>query len=336
MAISVIDARAISCPTQAKDTSVFRGAFGKSPAPRAVGRLPAWGFPAFCRLRLPCPITCELPFCWIRRAATPGGCRKASPLTEGSRGRGSTSTKSTSFAIEPQDVGKPITVRLYAKGKGELQFFFSFVKVVEGKKLPAFIGWKGRQAFFALTDEYMPYSFTMTIGCQAYAFWRYSNLVDMGYAQPLLKQLAEDKLIEPIDADIAREGQFPAFNQRFQQKVDAILGDRRAIRFESHGMDIQAGCLEKTSSEKFVILINWSGKDTAVDLGINMAARASGAAAMKKDVKYKILMRSADSTCTTHMRGQSALRARDLQQFRVPMKCGEALILYVLPAELDR
>ena len=67
------------------------------------------------------------------------------------------------FAVAPEDAGKNMTVRLHAKGKGELHFFFHLWKVVDKKNVPTFDGVKGRQDFFALTDEYMPYSFAMKI-----------------------------------------------------------------------------------------------------------------------------------------------------------------------------
>ena len=110
-------------------------------------------------------------------------------------------------------------------------------------------------------------------------------------AEPLLKKLIDGKKIEFIDADIASVGHFLAFDKAFKEKVDTLLGDRKPLDLDSRRLDIQAGCLEKTPFDKLITLINWSGKDTAVDLGLNMPSTRQSLLLLSKDVRYKIHMR---------------------------------------------
>jgi len=58
--------------------------------------------------------------------------------------------------IEESDIGKPVTLYCQAKGVGRLHVFFGSSDGQRSTHGP----WNTRQTFFALTDEYLPYSYT--------------------------------------------------------------------------------------------------------------------------------------------------------------------------------
>jgi hypothetical protein len=132
-----------------------------------------------------------------------------------------------------------------------------------------------------------------------------------------LKKLIEEKKIEFIDDKIEKVGDYPEFNKKFKGKLDELLGERKTLDFNSYGLDVQVGCLEKSPSEKFVVMINWSGKDCPVDLGVRMP-----------EGKYRLLMRTLDGAYGAKIGGKEELSAKDLSSFRVLMKNGEAIVLF--------
>jgi hypothetical protein len=142
------------------------------------------------------------------------------------------------------------------------------------------------------------------------------------YNDSPLGKLIEEGKIEFIGDNIADLGDFPEFNKKFKGKLDELLGERKTLDFNSYGVDVQVGCLEKTPSEKFIIVINWSGKDAPVDIGIRMPS-----------AKYKVLMRNTDGAYGMQMNGHSEFTAQELKKFRFAMKSGEAVVFYISPAK---
>jgi len=149
-----------------------------------------------------------------------------------------------------------------------------------------------------------------------------TNEIGNAYNDSPLKKLIEEKKIDFVGESIADVGDFPEFNNKFKGKLDELLGDRKTLDFNSYGMDVQVGCLEKSPSEKFVTLINWSGKDATVDLGIKMPS-----------AKYKVLMRNIEGAYEMQIGGNREFTAQELKKFRVPLKTGDAVILYVSPVK---
>ena len=149
-----------------------------------------------------------------------------------------------------------------------------------------------------------------------------TDQIGNAYPEPLLKKLIDEKKAEFVDDDISKVGNFPAFENKFKGMIDGILGDRKTLNVNSYGLDVQVGCLEKSDSEKFIIIINWSGKDCPVDLGIRMP-----------EGKYKLLMRTLEGASEAKIGGKTELSAKDLSSFRVPMKNGEIIVLFTAPAK---
>ena len=76
---------------------------------------------------------------------------------------------------------------------------------------------------------------------------------------------------------------------------------------------------EVKPDEKLVTLINWGNSDAIVDLGMALPAH--------KD--YKMLYRNRKKISQVSIGGKQLFSEKDLRQFRVKMKNGEAGILRI-------
>ncbi len=142
------------------------------------------------------------------------------------------------------------------------------------------------------------------------------------YPEPLLSELIDTGEITYFDADILRDANFHEVGNSFRGLLNNKLGDQRTLKLERYGKEIQAGCLEKSPYEKLVVLINWSGYDTFVDLGIRMPAG-----------NYRVLQRDLEKVNEMTLNGENTMSASELENIRVEINSGEAKILLFYPAE---
>lgn len=143
------------------------------------------------------------------------------------------------------------------------------------------------------------------------------------YETPLLEEMISNGKITYFDRDILKEAHFPETGKAFRKLLNEKLGDKRSLKLERYGNDVQATCLELNPHEQLVLLMNWNDSDSTVDLGVSMP----------EDKTYRIICRTPEKLNEMTLKGKNIFSASDLQNFRVNLKGGEALILKISPAE---
>lgn len=139
------------------------------------------------------------------------------------------------------------------------------------------------------------------------------------YNKPLLKKLIDSGKAEFISEKIEDVGHFPEFIGRVVKKIDGLLGDSKTLTFNGNGSAVQAGCLEKSTTEKFIILINWGNNEATVDLGIKIPSGK----------KYSALMRDLNNTTKITINGKDTFSASELKNFSVKVKKNGIKVLYI-------
>ncbi|OGV56135.1 MAG: hypothetical protein A2X49_14610 [Lentisphaerae bacterium GWF2_52_8] len=149
------------------------------------------------------------------------------------------------------------------------------------------------------------------------------------YPKPLLEELIASGKISYLEINPRKTGSHPETIKTFCELLNSSLAERRSLALNSYGKDVQAGCLERNDKDKLIVLINWSDRDTVVDLGLKMPGKTSSMIFFSSAIKYRAMQRDLEKVNAMTLNGKESLSADDLKSFRVSLKSGEAKILHI-------
>jgi hypothetical protein len=122
--------------------------------------------------------------------------------------------------------------------------------------------------------------------------------------------------------DLTRVGQHREVDTSFRKLVDGMLGSRKPTFLESYGNDVEMALLEKSPTDKFLALMNWTERPVTVDAGVNMPPGS-----------YRVRVTSPRGSHVLAIGGKTLLDHNDLAKFRMLIEPWDAQVLFVSPAE---
>lgn len=145
------------------------------------------------------------------------------------------------------------------------------------------------------------------------------NGIGTAYKKPMLEDMVKSGKITMFDIDVVGKPNSSKLRSNFKDTLLKQLGDNRSLTLTRMlDMDVQANVLEVSPTEKLVLLVNWSERDTAVDLGLKMPPGT-----------YKMISRNLDNVTEAKIGGKEQFSEKDLAAFRVNLVKEEAKILRI-------